>query len=75
RHGIEVVHPDLFLVHLLVELPNEVIAVLERGTAALHKHPQTMREFLALLTPTVPIFANMAADMATSPTEPTRRNT
>lgn len=70
-HGITVVHPDMFLVRLLAEHPNDVVAALERGTAALHKHPQTMREFLASLTPTVPIFANMAADVAASPPEPT----
>lgn len=69
-HGIEVVHPDLFLGRLLAERPNDVVAVLERGTAALRKPPQTMREFLASLTPTVPMFANMAADAAASSPEP-----
>lgn len=69
-HDITVVHPDLFLVRLLAERPNDVLAALERGTAVLHKPPQTMREFLASLTPTVPIFANMAADLATSRPEP-----
>ncbi len=66
-HGITVVHPDLFLVRLLAERPNDVVAALERGTAALHKPPQTMREFLASLTPTVPMFAHLAADTAASP--------
>jgi predicted nucleic acid-binding protein len=70
-HGIEVVHPDVFLVRLLAERPHDVVAALERGTAALRKPPQTMREFLASLTPTVPTFANMAADAAASPPEPT----
>jgi predicted nucleic acid-binding protein len=63
RHGITVVHPDLFLVRLLAERSNEVIAALERGIAALHKPPQTMGEFLASLTPTVPIFADIAYDL------------
>lgn len=66
-HGIKVVHPDLFLTRLLAERPNDVIAALERGSAALRQPPQTMREFLASLTPTVPMFANMAADAAASP--------
>jgi predicted nucleic acid-binding protein len=63
RHGIEVIHPDLFLVNLLAERPNDVVAALERGIAALRKPPQTMREFLASLTPTVPIFADIACDL------------
>jgi predicted nucleic acid-binding protein len=66
-HDIEVVHPDHFLGHLLAERPDEVVAALGRGTAALRKPPQTMREFLASLTPTVPTFANMAADAASIP--------
>lgn len=70
-HGITVVHPDLFLVRLLAERPFEVVAAVERGAAALRKPPQTMHEFLASLTRTVPMFANMAADVAASPPEPT----
>jgi predicted nucleic acid-binding protein len=70
RHGITVVHPDLFLVRLLGERPNEVIATLERGIADLHKPSQTMRKFFASLSHTVPIFANMAGDVAASPPEP-----
>jgi len=68
-HAIKVVHPDLFLVGMLAEHPNATVAALERGTAALRKPPQTIREFLASLTPTVPMFANMAADVAASPPE------
>jgi predicted nucleic acid-binding protein len=70
-HGIAVVHPDLFLARLLAQRPNDVLAALQRGTAALRKPPQTMREFLASLTSTVPIFANLAADAAANPPEPT----
>jgi hypothetical protein len=69
QHGIQVVHPDLFLVQLLAERPVEVVAALDRGTAALRKPPQTTREFLASLTRTVPMFANLAADAAASPQE------
>lgn len=64
-HGIKVVHADLFLVRLLAESPNNVLAALERGTATLRKPAQTMREFLASLTPTVPMFANLASDALT----------
>jgi transposase-like protein len=35
EHGIQVTHPDQFLVQLLAERPNDVVAALERGTAAL----------------------------------------
>lgn len=69
-HGIKVVHPDQFLTRLLTERPNDVLSALERGAGDLRKPPQTMREFLASLTSTVPIFANMAADAAVSPPEP-----
>jgi predicted nucleic acid-binding protein len=71
QHGIRVVHPDLFLVEVLAERPDDVVAALDRGTAALKRPPQTMREFLASLTRTVPIFANLAADAAASPSAPT----
>lgn len=65
--GIKAVHPDLFLLRLLAGRPNEVIAALERGTATLRKPQQTTREFLASLTSTVPMFANLAADAAANP--------
>lgn len=66
-HGIEVVHPDLFLVRLLAERPSDVVAALERESAALRNPAQTLDEFLASLTTTVPMFANLAADAAVSP--------
>ena len=69
-HGIEVVRPDAFLARLLAERPDGVLAALERGTDALRKPQQTMREFLSLLTSVVPAFANMAADLAASRFEP-----
>jgi predicted nucleic acid-binding protein len=67
-HGIEVVHPDVFLTRVLAERSSEVIAALSRGTADLHNPARTVVEFLASLTSTVPIFANLAADVAASPT-------
>lgn len=70
RHGVEVVHPDLFLTRLLTENPEEVIAALERGVAELHRPALMLREFLASLTTTVPMFANFAADAALDPPTP-----
>lgn len=69
QHGIEVLHPDSFLVRVLSEQPYEVVAVLDRNIADRRKPPQTTREFLAGLTPTVPLFANLAADAASSAPE------
>ena len=66
-HGIEVLHPDAFLTRLLAERPNDVVDALRRGSADLHNPPQTVEEFLASLTATVSIFANLAADIASSP--------
>jgi len=67
KHGIDVVHPDAFLSRLLAERSSEVTAALSRGTADLHNPTQTVVEFLASLTSTVPIFANLAADVAAGP--------
>lgn len=69
-HDLEVVHPDRFLVSLFAERPDEVVAALERGTSTLSNPSQTLREFLVSLTRTVPMFANMVADAATSPAGP-----
>lgn len=66
-HDVDVVHPDMFLTRLLAEHSDDVIAALHRGTADLHNPTQTVTEFLASMTATVPIFANLAADVATSP--------
>jgi predicted nucleic acid-binding protein len=61
-HGIEVLHPDSFLVGLLGRHTETVISALERETAAFRHPRQTVAEFLAGLTATVPMFANLAAD-------------
>jgi len=66
-HRVEVDHPDVFLQRLLAERADEVVLALERESATLRNPPQTAVEFLASLTGTVPIFANLAADAATSP--------
>lgn len=60
--GIDTVHPDTFLTDLLAEDPIGVVQALSRGCAALRNPTQTAMEFLASLTTTVPIFANLAAD-------------
>lgn len=60
-HGVEVRHPDEYLTHLLAEDVDQVGAVLERMTAARSRPPESVREFLAALTATVPAFANLAA--------------
>lgn len=72
-YDIDVVHPDVFLTRLLAEQSDDVIAALHRGTADLNNPTQTVAEFLASLTATLPIFANLAADVAPSPAaaEPT----
>jgi predicted nucleic acid-binding protein len=64
-HRVGVVHPDLFLVELLMEHPDAVIATLERETAAFRNPGQSVLQFLATLTSTVPVFANHAADALT----------
>lgn len=60
--GIDVVHPDNFLISLLLEDPVEVLEALRRGCAELKNPPQTASQFLGSLTATVPLFANLAAD-------------
>ncbi len=61
-HGIEIVHPDSFLVRLLGEDADTVVATLMRETAAFRSPPVTITRFLATLSTTVPTFANVAAD-------------
>ena len=70
RYGIEAVHPDLFLVRLLAERPNDVIAALERESAALRNPTRTVGQFLASLTPSAPRFAHLAAAAVVSPPAP-----
>lgn len=60
-HGIEILHPDSFLIGLFDRDPETVISALERQAAAFRHPPQTIREFLAGLTATVPTFADLAA--------------
>lgn len=70
RHGVEILHPDSFLVGLLAADAETVVATLERATSALRRPPQTVLEFLCSLTATVPIFANLAADAVIDPPGP-----
>ena len=67
---IGICHPDMFLVQLLGEHTDVVVATLERETAALRNPSQMVTQFLATLTTTVPMFANLAADALGDPPGP-----
>lgn len=69
-HGIEILHPDSFLIGLLGGHAETVVSTLERETAAFQHPPQTVTEFLVGLTATVPMFANLAADALVDPPGP-----
>ena len=69
-YGIGTRHPDSFLVQLLGEHTDTVLATLERETAAFRNPPETVTQFLATLTATAPMFANLAADAFSDPTGP-----
>lgn len=69
-NGVQIVHPDSFLVGLLGTDAETVVAALERATSALRHPPQTVLEFLSSLTATVPMFANLAADAVIDPPGP-----
>jgi hypothetical protein len=69
-HGVEILHPDSFLIGLLGGHVETVVSALERETAAFQHPPQTVPEFLASLTATVPMFANLAADAFVDPAGP-----
>lgn len=68
-HGIQIIHPDSFLVQLLGEHSDTVIATLESEAAALRKPPESITQFLATLTTTVPMFANLASAAVNDPPE------
>jgi hypothetical protein len=69
-YGIRIIHPDSFLAQFLGEQSDTVLATLERQTAAFSKPPETVIQFLATLTGTVPLFANLAADAFRDPSGP-----
>jgi len=69
-YGIGTCHPDSFLVQLLGEHTDLVVATLQRETAAFRNPPETVAHFLATLTATAPMFANLAADAFSNPTGP-----
>jgi len=69
-HGIEILHPDSFLIGLLGRHAETVVSSLMRETAAFEHPPQTVTDFLASLTATVPMFANLAADAFLDPPGP-----
>lgn len=70
-YGIVAISPEALLVELLAAWPEEVISTLEDQIQAFGRPPETLNEFLAKLTPTVPMFANLAADAASDPGHPT----
>lgn len=61
-HDVAVQHPDAFLTQLLAEESEVVMEVLKHQMAARRSPPETVRDFLAALTATAPMFANLAAD-------------
>lgn len=65
-YGIRVVSPELLLVELLATRPRDVISTLREEVLAFGHPPETLDEFFATLTPTVPTFANLASDAATN---------
>lgn len=69
-HGIQILHPDNFLLQLLGEHADTVVATLEHETAAFRNPPETVTRFLATLTATVPMFANLTADALSDPPGP-----
>ena len=68
--GVQLEHPDSFLLGMLAQAPDEVVDVLAREVSAFTRPPQSVEEFLANLTVTVPLFANMAADAWREPLGP-----
>lgn len=60
-HGIEIVHPDQFLIRLHARQPGTVRATIEREIAAFRRPPETVADFLHALEPTVPKFAERVA--------------
>jgi predicted nucleic acid-binding protein len=60
-HGIEAVHPDAFLLGLLAERPDEVVACRRQQRAEFTNPVQSLQEFYASFTATVPKFAAVCA--------------
>ena len=56
-HGIEVQSPDTFLHQLLLEMPEEVLAVIKRRQAKLWNPPLGLSSYVGQLSKSVPMFA------------------
>lgn len=69
-YGIEILHPDTFLVQLFGDRPVEVMTALDRGAQDLRRPPETVPGWLPGLTSTVPMFGNLAADAVGEPPGP-----
>lgn len=69
-YDIEVLHPDAFLLQLLNGQPTAVADALRAGVQDLRRPPETLSGWLAGLTSTVPMFANLASDVVAEPPGP-----
>ncbi|MDP1711655.1 MAG: PIN domain-containing protein [Candidatus Nanopelagicaceae bacterium] len=58
-HGIEVQSPDTFLHQLLLEMPEEVLAVIKRRQAKLWNPPLGLNSYVSQLSKSVPMFASV----------------
>lgn len=56
-HGIEVQSPDTFLHQLLLEMPEEVLAVIKRRQANLRNPSLELDSYISQLSKSVPMFA------------------
>lgn len=65
--GVRITDPDTFLTRLLHDQTGRVLAGIQKETAAFRRPPETPHKFLATLTDTVPMFANLAADALGEP--------
>ncbi len=61
-YGVRTCHPDPFMVQLLNEHTDTVLATLEREISMFRNPPLTVVQFLATLKATSPSFARLAAD-------------
>lgn len=59
--GIEILHPDMFLLQLLRQWPADVVEALAAGVLDLRRPPESVTEWLAGLTSVAPMFANGAS--------------
>lgn len=61
-HGVSIQHPDRFLTLLLAEHRKGVLDALRLDASRYRQPPVSITQYLAALTPTVPMFATLAHD-------------